>query len=118
MAHGALTLQMWLVWARASGSLGIAAVRLDIIADLSRGYDPALPGNKAERVLEQLVPPDPRPAPRAVPSVPLRRLARIPILLNLTYLIGPFLGGTLIYSSSNSTAICCILAVLFAVEPV
>ena len=54
--------------------IDIAAMRLDMVADLGRGYDAALQAITAERMLEQLVPPDPRPAPGTVPSVLLRRL--------------------------------------------
>ena len=54
--------------------IDIAAMRLDMVADLGRGYDAALQAITAERMFEQLVPPDPRPAPGTVPCVPLRRL--------------------------------------------
>jgi hypothetical protein len=55
--------------------IDIAAMGLDMVADLGGGYDAALQAITAEWLLEQLVAPDPRPAPRAVPGVPLRRLA-------------------------------------------
>ena len=53
----------------------IAVVRLDVIADRRRRDDAALQAEVAERMRKQLLLPDPRPAPGAVPSVPLRRLA-------------------------------------------
>jgi hypothetical protein len=53
----------------------IALMRLDVITDLRRRDNALLQAILAKRMREQLVPPDPRPAPRAVPSVPLSRLA-------------------------------------------
>ena len=53
----------------------IAPMRLDVITDLRRRDNASLQAILAKRMREQLVPPDPRPAPRAIPSVPLRRLA-------------------------------------------
>ena len=53
----------------------VAVMRLDVIADCRRLDDAALKAEFAQRVFEQLVPPNPRPAPGAVPCVPLRRLA-------------------------------------------
>ena len=55
--------------------IDIAAMWRDVVADLGCGYDAALQAIAAERLLEQLVPPDPRPAPGAIPGVPLRRSA-------------------------------------------
>jgi hypothetical protein len=53
----------------------VAMVRLDVIADFRRRDHAALQTILTKRMLEQLVLPDPGPAPGAVPSVPLRRLA-------------------------------------------
>ena len=53
----------------------VAMMRLDVIADCRSLDDAALEAEHAQRVFEQLVPPNPRPAPGAVPCVPLRRLA-------------------------------------------
>jgi hypothetical protein len=53
----------------------VASVRLNMVADLGRGYDAALQAEAAKRMREQLLPPDPRPASRGVPLVPSRRLA-------------------------------------------
>jgi hypothetical protein len=52
----------------------VAAMWLDVIADCRRLDDAALRAILTQRMLEQLVPPDPRPAPGAIPGVPLRRL--------------------------------------------
>ena len=52
----------------------IPPMRLDVITDLRRHDNASVEAILAKRMLEQLVPTDPRPAPRAVPSVPLRRL--------------------------------------------
>jgi hypothetical protein len=50
----------------------VAVMRLDVIAD-GRGLDDAaLRAVRTERMLEQLVPPDPGPASRGVPRVPPR----------------------------------------------
>jgi hypothetical protein len=46
----------------------VAAVRLDVVADLRRRNATALETILAERVREQLVPPDPAPAGGAVPG--------------------------------------------------
>ena len=48
--------------------IDVAAVRFDVIADCRRGYNAALEAKLTKRMLQQLVLPDPRPAPRAVPS--------------------------------------------------
>ena len=48
----------------------VAVMGVDVIADFCRRDDTAL-----ERVFAQLVSPDPPPASRGVPLVPLRRLA-------------------------------------------
>jgi hypothetical protein len=53
----------------------VAVMWLDVIADRRRLDDADLRAIRTERVLEQLVPPDPRPAIRGVPLIPLRRLA-------------------------------------------
>ena len=53
----------------------VAMVRLDVVADRRRRDDAALQAILAKRVFEQLVLPDPGPASRGVPLVPLRRLA-------------------------------------------
>jgi hypothetical protein len=55
----------------------VAVMWLDVIADRRRLDDADLRAIRTERVLEQLVPPDPRPAIRGVPLIPLRRLARM-----------------------------------------
>src|SRR5262245_25626485 len=53
----------------------VALMRFDVIADFCRRDDAALCAILTQRMLEQLVPPDPRPASRGVPLVQLRRLA-------------------------------------------
>src|SRR5262245_34762541 len=53
----------------------VAMMRLDVIADFCGRDDAALQTILAKRVFEQLVLPDPGPASRGVPLVPLRRLA-------------------------------------------
>ena len=53
----------------------IAAMRLDVITDRRRCDNASLQAILAKRMREQLVPPDPRPALRAVACVPLRRSA-------------------------------------------
>ena len=58
-----------------------AAMWLDMVADLGRGYDAALRAIAAERLLEQLVPADPRPPPGAVAGVPLRGRPRTSTML-------------------------------------
>jgi hypothetical protein len=63
-------------------SVDIAPMRLDVITDLCRPDDASLQAILAKRMREQLLPPDPRPARRAVPSVPLRRLAANTIVLS------------------------------------
>ena len=50
--------------------IDVAVVRFDVIADCRRGYNAALEAKLTKRMLQQLVLPDPSPAPRAVPSVP------------------------------------------------
>ena len=55
--------------------IDVAAVRFDVIADCRRGYNAALEAKLTKRMLQQLVLPDPSPAPRAVPSVPFCRAA-------------------------------------------
>jgi hypothetical protein len=55
--------------------IDVASVRLNMITDLRRPNNASLQAILAKRMREQLVPPDPRPAPRAIPSVPLRSLA-------------------------------------------
>jgi hypothetical protein len=52
----------------------VALVRFDVIADFRRRDDAALQAELAERIRDQLLLPNPGPAPGAVPSVPLRRL--------------------------------------------
>ena len=52
----------------------VATMRLDVIADVCQLDDAALRAVRTERMLEQLVPPDPGPASRGVPLVPLRWL--------------------------------------------
>ena len=49
----------------------VASVRLNMIADLDRGYDAALQAILTKRIFEQLLPPDPCPARQAIPGVPL-----------------------------------------------
>jgi hypothetical protein len=53
----------------------VAMVWLDVIADCRRRDDGALQAIFTKRMFEQLVLPDPGPASRGVPLVPLRRLA-------------------------------------------
>src|SRR5262245_41524239 len=53
----------------------VAVMRLNVIADCRRRDDAALCTILTQRMLEQLVLPDPSPASRGVPLVPLRRLA-------------------------------------------
>ena len=55
--------------------VNVAAMWLDMIADRRRLDGAALRAILTQRMLEQLVPPDLRPAPGAIPDVPLRRLA-------------------------------------------
>jgi hypothetical protein len=50
-------------------------MRLDVVADHCRCDETALEAELTQRVLEQLVLPDPSPACSAVPSVPSRWLA-------------------------------------------
>ena len=50
----------------------VASVRLNMIADLGRGYYAALQAEAAERMPEQLELPDPSPARRAILGVPHR----------------------------------------------
>jgi hypothetical protein len=50
-------------------------MRLDVIADGRQLNNADLRAIRTERMLEQLVPPDPRPAIRGVPLVPLCRSA-------------------------------------------
>jgi hypothetical protein len=73
----------------------IAMVRLDMVADRRGHDDAAFQAILAKRMREQLVPPDPRPAPRAVPSVPLRPLAAkrlIPLTQVNLYVVGAARG--------------------------
>src|SRR5262249_36903856 len=49
----------------------VAVMRLDVIADFCRRDDAALETERAQRVFEELVPADPRPARRGVPVIPL-----------------------------------------------
>ena len=53
----------------------VAVMGVDVIADFCRRDDTALETEPAQRVFAQLVSPDPPPASRGVPLVPLRRLA-------------------------------------------
>ena len=53
----------------------VAMVRLDVVADRRRRDDAALQAILTERMLEQLVLPDPGPASCGVPLVPLRWLS-------------------------------------------
>jgi hypothetical protein len=55
--------------------IDVAMMRLDVIADRRRGDGATLQAIFAKRMLEQLVLPDPGPASRGVPLVPLRWLA-------------------------------------------
>jgi hypothetical protein len=50
-------------------------MRLDVIADCCRLHDAALSALRTERMLEQLVPPDPSPVTRRVPMIPFGRSA-------------------------------------------
>jgi hypothetical protein len=74
----------------------VAMVRFDVIADCRRGYDAALEAKLTKRMLQQLVLPDPRPAPGAVPSVPFVGWPRTPIILSP-------LGAPLRHSSAKET---------------
>src|SRR5262249_12163690 len=53
----------------------VAMMWLDVISDCRWCDDGALQAILTKRVFEQLVPPDPRPASRGVPLVPVRQLA-------------------------------------------
>jgi hypothetical protein len=52
--------------------VNVAVMWLDVIADCRRLDDAALQAEVAERMREQLLPPDPCPARGAIPGVPLR----------------------------------------------
>ena len=52
----------------------VATMRLDVVADGRRRDDAALEAELAQRMLEQLMPANPRPAGGAVPAVPPRTL--------------------------------------------
>jgi hypothetical protein len=54
--------------------IDIAPVRLDVVANRRWLDDAALQAILTKRVFEQLVLPDPSPASRGVPLIPLRRL--------------------------------------------
>jgi hypothetical protein len=51
----------------------IATMRLNVIADFRRRDDATLEAELAQRVFEELVPPNSSPAGRAVPLIPLCR---------------------------------------------
>jgi hypothetical protein len=53
----------------------VAVMGLDVIADFCRRDDTALETERAQRVFAQLVSPDPPPASRGVPLIPLRQSA-------------------------------------------
>lgn len=53
----------------------VAVMWLDVVADCRRRDNAALQAKLTKRVFEQLMFPDPGPASRGVPLVPLRRLA-------------------------------------------
>jgi hypothetical protein len=55
--------------------VNVAAMWLDMIADRRRLDGAALRAILTQRMLEQLVPPDPGPTSRGIPLIPLRRLA-------------------------------------------
>jgi predicted metal-dependent HD superfamily phosphohydrolase len=55
--------------------IDIAVMWLDVIADCRRLDNAALRAILTQRMLEQLVLPDPGPTSRGVPLIPLRRLA-------------------------------------------
>ena len=55
--------------------IDVAVVRFDVIADCRWGYNAAFEAKLTKRMLQELVLPDPSPAPGSVPSVPFCRLA-------------------------------------------
>jgi hypothetical protein len=55
--------------------VNVAVMRFDVIANCRRLDDAALRAILAQRVFEQLVLPNPGPASRGVPLIPLRRSA-------------------------------------------
>jgi hypothetical protein len=62
----------------------VAVMRLDVVANFRCRDDTALETERAQRVFAQLVPPDPRPASRGVPFIPIRRSAAGAYRFNLS----------------------------------